>query len=331
MGFERLVDPFGRTIDYLRLSVTDRCNLRCVYCLPPQGIGWTRRDDLLSDEEMETLVSCAAGLGIGKFRITGGEPLVRPGLVSLVARLAGVRGLEDLSLSTNGMLLSPLAGALARAGLRRVNVSLDTLRPERFRRIARFGRLETVLGGVEAALAAGLSPVKINMVVMRGENDDEIADFVELARRLPVHVRFIELMPMGDAGFFRRERWLPLPEIRSRCGPLLPAGPEESPRGYGPASYWKAPGARGTVGFIAAMSCSFCSRCNRLRLTSSGRLMPCLAGEEGLDLKGPLRSGARREEIDGLIRRAVAMKPERHWMDPDGNRVRESFMCALGG
>lgn len=332
MAVERLLlDPFGRRIEYLRLSVTDRCNLRCVYCLPPEGNLWAARRDLLSDDEIVALVAGAASLGITKIRVTGGEPLVRPGLPALIGRLARIEGVSDLSLSTNGILLSRMADALTSAGLKRVNISLDTLQPERFRRITRLGELSSVLGGVEAALRAGLTPVKINVVVMRGENDDEIPHFVDLTRRSPLHVRFIELMPIGETGFFSTERWLPLPEIRSRCGPLEALGPEAAPRGFGPATYWRAPQAQGTVGFIGALSCNFCGRCNRLRLTAGGRLLPCLAGEEGVDLKSPLRGGAGLERIQELIRRAVAMKPERHHMDAAEGRVRETFMCALGG
>jgi cyclic pyranopterin phosphate synthase len=330
MGPERLVDPFGRRIDYLRLSVTDRCNLRCLYCMPPEGIPWAWRTQMLSDAEIQALVRVAAGLGISKVRLTGGEPLVRTGIVNLVRGLSQVPGVRDLSLSTNGMLLGRMAQALKACGLARVNVSLDTLRPERFRQVTRLGELGAVLRGIEQALRWGLEPVKINMVVMRGVNDDEIPDFVALTRSLPVHVRFIELMPIGETGFFSRQHWLPLPEIRVRCGPLEPLPGEDAPRGSGPAVYFRPPGALGTVGFIAALSCNFCARCNRLRLTSTGRLVPCLAGEEGVDLRGPLREGAGADRLEALFRQAVAGKPERHHMHAD-HRVRESFMCALGG
>lgn len=326
-----LIDPFGRGIDYLRLSVTDRCNLRCVYCLPVQGAAGSASEELLSDGEIARLVGVAASLGIDKIRVTGGEPLVRPGIVDLIGTLAVTPGLADISLSTNGALLAKMAEDLRRAGLTRVNVSLDTLRPERFPAIARRRGLEDVLRGIRTALDVGFSPVKINVVAMNGVNADEIFDFVSLTRRLPVHVRFIELMPIGDTGFFNSRRWLPLSEIQARCGPLEPLSPSARPVGFGPAAYFKSPGAMGSVGFISALSRNFCGRCNRLRLTSKGRLLSCLASEAGLDLRGPLRSGADDAEIAALLRRAVAMKPERHRMDPEGGKVRESFMCSLGG
>lgn len=330
----RLVDSFGRRIDYLRLSVTDRCNLRCLYCLPEGaagGLGASRTGETLEDEEILRLVSVAAELGISKVRVTGGEPLLRPRIAGLVKRLAVLPGIEEVSLSTNGLLLSRLAMELRAAGLRRINVSLDTLDPGRFREITRFGRLDDVLEGVQRALDAGFSPLKINVVVMRGINDGEIPDFAGLVRRMPLHVRFIELMPIGLTGFFSKERWLPLGEIKARCGEIEPLGPEDSPEGSGPAVYFRPRGALGTVGFIGALSCNFCGRCNRLRLTARGRLMPCLASDAGLDLKEPLRSGADDGDIAGLIRRVVAGKPERHSMEPDGSQVRESFMCSLGG
>ncbi|MBI4051992.1 MAG: GTP 3',8-cyclase MoaA [Elusimicrobia bacterium] len=346
-----LIDSFGRKIDYLRLSVTDRCNLRCVYCLPadgapflrgPQVLGALRRGpadgfvdsrsgDILTDEEIVRVVSVAVRLGINKIRITGGEPLVRPGIVSLVGRLAQIPGLEDISISTNGTLLSKLALDLYRAGLNRINVSVDTLKPERFRTIARFGDLGEVLEGIRAALEIGFSPVKINAVVMNGINSEEIPDFVSWTRRWPVHVRFIELMPIGETGFFSPEHWLPQPEIRARCGELEPLSREDSPRGFGPAVYFRSPGALGTVGFIGALSCNFCSRCNRLRLTSRGRLLPCLASEMGEDLTPALRSRGNEDGIEEIIRRVVDMKPERHQMDSGNGKVREAFMCALGG
>lgn len=328
---ERLIDCFGRSIDYLRVSVTDRCNLRCLYCLPSRGFVGHRSRDLLTDPEIVRVVSVAARLGIGKIRITGGEPLVRPGIVELARDLAAAPGVADLSLSTNGLLLSRMAENLRSAGVSRINVSLDTLRPDRFRSIARRGELRVVLDGIRAALAAGFAPVKTNTVVMKGINSDEIGDFVALTRRWPVHVRFIELMPIGETGFFNPERWLPMPEIKALCGSLSPLAPEASPPGFGPAVYFKAPGALGTVGFIGALSCNFCARCNRLRLTSNGRLLPCLAAESGADLAACLRSGADDGRIAEVFREVVAMKPERHLMEPAAAKVREAFMCALGG
>lgn len=326
-----LVDPYGRRIEYLRISVTDHCNLRCVYCLPEEGMTGSSSEERLSDAELVRLVRVAAGLGIDKIRLTGGEPLVRPGIVDLIAAVAGTPGLADLSLSTNGVLLAGLAPQLKRARLKRVNVSLDTLRPERFPAIARRGGLAGVLRGIDAALDAGLGPVKLNVVVMRGVNDDELPAFVALVRDRPLHVRFIELMPIGEMGFFSSARWVPLPEIQAACGPLEPLAGAARPVGAGPAIYFRPPGALGSIGFISAMSCGFCGLCNRMRLTAKGRLLPCLASETGLDLKACLRSGASDEELAGRLRQGAAMKPERHDMRPEAGKVRESFMCALGG
>lgn len=326
-----LIDPFGRKIDYLRLSVTDRCNLRCVYCLPAEGYAFAPSPDLLTEDEIIRAATAAVKAGMTKIRVTGGEPLARPGMVNLVARLAALPGLQDLSLSTNGVLLAGFAQELRRAGLGRINISLDTLRPERFARVTRLGRVEKVLGGLEAALAAGFSPVKINVVVMKGINDDEIPDFVAIAREKPLHVRFIELMPIGETGFFGPERWLPLADIRTRCGTLEPVALDDAPRGYGPARYYRSLSAKGTVGFISALSCNFCQRCNRLRLTSRGRLAPCLASDMGVDLRVLLRSGVDDGRIEEAFLEAVSIKPEKHRMESKETRVRESFMCGLGG
>jgi len=326
-------DGFGRTIDYLRLSVTDRCNLRCVYCLPERAPRFAPAAGLLSDDEIVELAGAFARLGVSKIRLTGGEPLVRPGLPALVARLARIPGIDDLSLSTNGVLLAGLAVDLKAAGLSRVNVSLDTLDPERFARIARFGSLRDVLSGIEAALDDGLAPVKLNVVVARGMNDDEIGAFAALTDKKPLHVRFIELMPMGDTGFFSQARRIPLAEMTAAAGPLEPAAPEDRPAGHGPARYYRRPGAAGTVGFISALSCGFCDACNRMRLSSTGTLIPCLDGEEGVDLRGPLRAGADARTLEALILDAVRLKPEAHGMVERSSTAEAGprFMCQIGG
>lgn len=328
-----LSDGFGRTIDYLRLSVTDRCNLRCVYCLPESFARFVPAPELLTDDEIASLVAGFAESGIGKIRVTGGEPLVRPGLVGLVARLAGLAGVSELSLSTNGVLLSKRARTLARAGLRRVNISLDSLDAGKFERITRFGRLAQVLAGIDASLEAGLAPVKINVVIARGLNDDEIGAFAAWTERVPVHVRFIELMPMGETGFFSRARWLPISEIAAKAAPLEPVSAAERPAGHGPARYFRRPGAMGTVGFISALSCGFCDSCNRMRLTSSGVLLPCLDAAEGVDLRTPLRRGAGREELRRLIAECARAKPERHAMLERlaGTGAGARHMCQVGG
>ncbi|MBI4423600.1 MAG: GTP 3',8-cyclase MoaA [Elusimicrobia bacterium] len=329
-----MTDSFGRRIDYLRLSVTDRCNLRCVYCLPEAHVRFTPAAEALTDDELVALIGCFVGLGVSKLRVTGGEPLLRPGLVELVGRLAALPGLADLSLSTNGVRLAELAAPLARAGLRRVNVSLDSLDPDRFARIARHGRLADVLEGLEAARAAGLSPIKLNVVVARGMNDGELGRFAELTVEAPLHVRFIELMPMGETGFYAPERRVDLTAIMEAAGPLEPVPSSERPVGSGPARCYRRPGAKGTIGLIGALSCGFCSSCNRVRVTARGRLVPCLDGEEGADLRGALAEGGP-EAVREAIRRTVAAKPEAHSMavraGASASAPNPRLMCQVGG
>ena len=328
-----LNDGFGRRIDYLRLSVTDRCNLRCVYCLPESAPRFAPREETLTDDDIAALVGAFARAGVSKIRITGGEPLVRPGLTALVGRLAAIPGIDDLSMSTNGVLLADHARKLKAAGLSRVNVSLDTLDPERFAGIARFGGLKNVLAGIEAALDAGLTPVKLNVVAARGMNDDELGAFAALTEMKPLHVRFIELMPMGETGFFSPERRIPLDEMMAKAAPLTPVSLEERPMGHGPARYYRRPGSAGTIGFISALSCGFCAACNRMRLSSTGTLIPCLDGDDGVDLRTPLRNGAGQDALLALIRDAVRAKPESHRMEARAKdaAVNPRQMCSIGG
>jgi len=324
------LDAYNRPISYLRISVTDRCNLRCVYCMPPEGVPKRAHDEILRYEEIETVVRAAAELGITKVRLTGGEPLVRPGIVELVRMLARVDGIDDLAMTTNAILLSDYANELAQAGLTRVNISLDTLRPERFERITRCGRLEDALAGIEAAHAAGLEPVKINTVVIRGMNDDEVVDF---ARKTVEgwHVRFIELMPVGNGVTIVddwRERVVTAREIREQIETALGSlEPAKLNAGGGPARYYRLPGASGTLGFITPISEHFCTQCNRLRLTADGRLRPCLLAESELDLRTALRAGAGVEQIKALIVQAIESKPMRHHLDecrvPEGRTMSE--------
>lgn len=328
-----LVDSFGRAISYLRVSVTDRCNLRCVYCLPASYRPPLLSNDVLTDDELVRLAALLVGMGVSKIRITGGEPLLRPGMLELARRLAGVKGLADLSLSTNGLLLGGMAQGLAQAGLKRVNISLDSLNPDKFRRITRHGNLEAVLAGVDAALAAGLSPVKLNVVVARGLNEEEIGDFVKWTEDRPLHVRLIELMPMGETGFFSEERRVSLAEMMERASPLQELPRDAWPLGHGPARYYRRPGAAGTVGLIGALSCGFCSSCNRLRLTSRGLLAPCLDASGGTDLRTPLRSGADAGRIKRLVLETVQRKPERHAMLERASNFSPNprLMCQIGG
>lgn len=328
-----LIDPCLRKIDYLRLSVTDRCNFRCVYCLPAHCSKFALASELLTNDEILRLASCFAELGVSKIRITGGEPLLRPGIVNLVARLSHIPGVEDLSLSTNGALLKEFADPLAEAGLSRVNISVDTLDPVRFHTITRHGDLNAVFEGVHAALQSGLHPVKINVVIAKGMNDDEIQSFARLTESLPVHVRFIELMPMGDAGFFSTDKFVPMSEMLRKAEPLTPLPNPEWPKGYGPARYFKRPGGLSSVGFISAMSCNFCRLCNRIRLTSRGILYPCLDSVDGVDLRGPLEKDAGTEEIKALISSSIARKPQQHHMLERSHLTTGSLraMCEVGG
>jgi len=305
-----MVDGFGRPVEYLRVSVTDRCNLRCVYCLPLEGVPWLPREEILSYEEIHAIVRILAGMGLRRVRITGGEPLVRKDLPELVRFLSGVPGIEDLSLSTNAVLLPRFGEALRDAGLMRVNVSLDSLRPDRLDRLARRAdTLPKVLEGLEVAEALGLHPIKVNVVMVRGMNDDEIEDFAELTRRRPWHVRFIELMPTGSNLTLSAESFVSAGEVLERLRTLGSLEPARGPGGNGPAAYYRFPGAPGTVGVITPMSHTFCASCNRLRLTADGHLRPCLFGTLQVNLRDPLRAG---EALEPLVREALRTKPERH-------------------
>jgi cyclic pyranopterin phosphate synthase len=329
-------DRFDRNIDYLRVSLTDRCNLRCVYCMPPQGVPWKSRETILSLEQIAQVVEAAAGLGFRKIRLTGGEPLVRKGIVSLVTHIAAVPGIQEVSLTTNATLLSHFAGELAGAGLARVNISLDTLQPERFRRITRLGDIDSVWQGIRAAEGAGLMPLKINVVVVRGLNDNELVDFARLTQHHPWHVRFIELMPVGqelDWGWGMpapEGRFLSVSEMQERLAPLGRLAPVGGPGGNGPARYFQLPNARGSIGFITPLSEHFCAACNRLRLTADGRLQPCLFSEQGVTVKPALDGGAKVHELRALIRRAIGIKPLERPL-PAAVPVAAEAMSILGG
>lgn len=307
------LDAFNRPINYLRISVTDRCNLRCFYCMPVDGVPYRPHEEILRYEEIERVVRAAVGLGITRVRLTGGEPLIRTGFVDLVAMLARIPGMEDLALTTNGTLLPRYAEALRRAGLQRVNVSLDSLREERYARITRGGRLSDTLKGIERADSVGLRPLKINAVVLRGFNDDETVDLARLTLEHDWQVRYIEMMPLDCNLEQFATAHMPNQEVReaiiASLGELEPAGPV---RGSGPASYYRLSGALGTIGFISPVSDHFCSECNRLRLTADGRLRPCLLADTEIDLKSALRRGAGMGEIQELLKEAILAKPRGH-------------------
>ncbi len=306
-----LRDQFGRSIEYLRISVTDRCNFRCVYCMPLEGLDWLPKGDILSYEEIESVVRQLAPLGLRRLRITGGEPTIRPQLEKLIAMLHAVPGVEDIALSTNGVRLPQMAESLAAAGLSRVNVSADSLRPERIRQIARRDLKFEPLATIRAALDAGLKPIKLNVVVMRGINDDEIGDFARLTLDHEVHVRFIELMPVGEMAGLTWEHVVPSAEVLDRAAAAIgslsdSAGPA---MGNGPAKYYQAAGAPGTIGVITPMTHTYCGTCNRVRLTADGRLRTCLYGDHEVNLREPLRAG---EPLEPLFVRALADKPKEH-------------------
>lgn len=305
-----VTDPFGRRIEYLRVSLTDRCNLRCVYCMPEEGVPYEDLDNVLSFDEIERIVRALATAGLRKVRLTGGEPLVRKNVPELVARLNGVPGIREVTITTNGILLPREADALRAAGLRRVNISMDTLRPERFVEIARRPEYARSWEGVEAALRAGFAPIKLNCVVMRGVNDDEIVDFARLTQTRPVSVRFLEYMPIGmvtppqwKARYVSNEEVIDalraaFPDLRA-----LSDDPESTSRNF------EIPGALGTVGVINPISHRFCGGCNRLRLTANGRLVPCLSDNYEYDLMTPIRAGCADDDILRHTRAAVAHKP----------------------
>lgn len=324
-------DSFGRTIEYLRLSVTDRCNLRCRYCMPEEGIASLSHPDILSYEELLRVAAAARRLGVRKIRVTGGEPLVRKGIVDFIRRLASLPDPPEITLTTNGLLLAPLAAELKSAGLSRVNVSLDTLRPERFGAITRRGGLDQVLAGLEAAEAAGLVPLKVNMVPIGGVNADEIVDFARLSRERGWEVRFIEFMPVSDGLGYPPESRFPADAILAELARLgeLEDIPRRGPAG--PARLYRYRDGKGRLGVIPAVSHHFCGECNRLRVTADGRIRPCLFSREELDLRTPLRAGAGDGEIETILLAAVGVKPERHDIGEESFRPGKRPMHGIGG
>lgn len=322
-----LLDRFGRLHSYVRISVTDRCNYRCVYCLPAEGMSWMPREELLTYEEIARVVGAFARMGVRRVRLTGGEPTIRKDIADLIGAIASIDGIEDLSMTTNGHNLATVAGLLAERGLRRVNVSLDSLDAARFSRLTRGGRLDAVLAGIEAARAAGLTPIKLNMVVMRGENDDEV---VSMAEHFAPHaadtiLRYIEYMPFEG-------RWhenMPASEMRARLAERWSLSPMSERLGGGPATHWRCGPL--TVGFIAPLTEHFCASCNRLRLLADGHLRTCLAHEDTPSLRDLLRGGASDEVIAATIRAIVHGKPPGHVAETSGGTAFEGVMTGIGG
>jgi GTP 3',8-cyclase len=307
---EALRDGFGRRIEYLRISVTDRCNFRCLYCMPLAGLDWLPKSDILSYEEIAEVVRQLAPLGLRRLRLTGGEPTLRPQLEKLIAMLRAIPEIEDIALSTNGLRLPQLAEQLKSSGLDRVNMSADSLRPDRIRAIARRTVDFDPIAAATAAEAAGLSPVKLNVVVMRGINDDEIADFARLTFEHAWDIRFIELMPVGEMRDATWEHVVPIDEVLGRLQLIAPLNAAEPPvRGNGPARYFRFDGAAGRIGLITPMSHTYCESCNRVRLTADGRLRTCLFGNHEIDLRTPLRDDI---PLEPFFRDALAHKPKEH-------------------
>lgn len=329
----KLIDPFGRAITYLRISLTDRCNLRCVYCMPREGLQWQPLAEQLSVEEMVRVVKAASMGGVKRVRLTGGEPLVHPHIVEIVRRIASLPNIEEVSLTTNAMLLERLAQPLADAGLKRVNISLDSLDADKFRRITRGGNIDHVWKGIAAAERARLAPLKLNTVIVSGVNADELSAFARLTIENDWHARFIEVMPIGNAqdwgdGFpAPSERYVSVQEMKAQLAEFN-LQPETSPIGNGPARTYRIPGALGTLGFISPLGEHFCQNCNRLRLTSDGKLRSCLVIPAEVSLRDALRSG---QPLEPFFAQAIAQKPEHHDMLAAIPASSQRGMSQIGG
>ena len=329
MSDPALIDPFQRQIEYLRISVTDRCDLRCTYCLPPGYKDFQEPTEWLTFDEITRVVDAFCALGAKRFRLTGGEPLTRRNIPELVSMLSAVDGLEDLSLSSNAVKLARYAEPLKAAGLNRVNISLDSLNPERFATITGGGKLQKVLDGLAAAKAVGLEPVKINMVVQAGVNDDEISDMVEFCAERDYTLRLIETMPMGSTGLSATSTYRSLDSVMAELSEKLELIPDIMPGG-GPARYYRVAGSESRIGLITPISRHFCETCNRVRLGADGVLYMCLGQEHSFELRPLLRDGASRQELMDAIRHAITLKPERHEFKEKPDQIIR-FMSQTGG
>lgn len=324
-------DSYGREINYLRVSITDRCNLRCRYCMPEEGIQKIEHYSILSLEELYRLIRVATGLGIKKVRLTGGEPLIRKNIVQLISNIAGLSEIDDLALTTNGMLFPSMAESLKSSGLKRVNFSMDTMVGEKFKYITRGGELENVSKGIFKALELGMEPVKINTVVIKGFNDSEILDFVALAYKYPLHIRFIEFMPIGDLLFWKQEKLMSVDEIKDKIEREYVLYQGSKIEGNGPAKYYHIEGGMGTIGFISPMSNHFCGSCNRIRMTADGSLRGCLYEKAEVNLKSALLNGASDEELKNLFIKTIINKAPRHNMNSGWGSQNERKMYQIGG
>ena len=326
-----LIDPFQREIRYLRISVTDRCDFRCVYCMA-EDMKFLPRSEVLSLEEIERLARVFVGLGVRKIRLTGGEPLVRRGLTDLVRQIAQIPGLDTLAMTSNGARLATQAEALRQAGLQQINISLDSLDPDRFHAMTRTGELADVLAGIDAAIAAGFLRIRLNAVILQGRNDQDVLALVEFARAKGIDLAFIEEMPLGViSDHDRAETMLTSAALRAMIAPHHAMLPEGADHRSGPATYYRIEGSQTRLGFISPHSHNFCGDCNRVRLTAEGRLLLCLGHEHSLDLRAPMRAGANDGELADMIRQALLRKPERHEFDLAGEPQIVRFMNMTGG
>ncbi len=323
-------DGQGRTIEYLRVSVTDRCNLKCTYCMPPGGADVSENCDMMRLRDLHRLIEVFADLGVRKVRLTGGEPLLRRGFINFVHGVNEIEGIEQIALTTNGILLKKMAGDLIRAGVDRVNISLDTLQPERFKKITGYDSLDSVMEGIEAAIENGFKSVKVNQVVMAGVNDDEIEDFARLSMTMPIQIRFIEFMP-ATPEVWNNKQMLSMTEVENRIKKMGDLIPCEKAQWGGPAKIYRLEGALGEVGFISAVSNHFCDDCNRLRITSTGALLTCLFGESALDLKALLQDGSSTDHIKNVIMEALKNKNAVREMVIDPNDKKLFTMSCVGG
>jgi GTP 3',8-cyclase len=329
-GSRRLIDSFARNIAYLRLSLTDHCNLRCLYCMPKDGQEKLASHDLLTFEELLRLTSLATELGIRKVRLTGGEPLLRRDIISFIRGLTAIRDLRDVRLTTNGVLLPEMAQELYQAGVGKINISLDTMRPERYRRITGVDCFSRVWAGIRLAREAGMA-IKINVVALKGTNDDELLDFGRLTFSLPYQVRFIEYMPFGANTAWRREHYLSAREIMAQLSRLAPLIPVRSDHLDGPARIYRYEGARGSLGLISPISSHFCERCNRLRLTSEGKLRSCLFSDQEIDIRKILRAGGSDGALQEALLQATLSKPEGHPLSEQNSLNCHGSMSRIGG
>ena len=327
-----LIDRYQRPIDYLRVSITDRCDLRCIYCTPLGGSPKLDHDDILSYEEFLHLIQVAVDMGITKVRLTGGEPLVRKGVTDFCSRLAALPGLQSLSLTTNGVMLEELAQDVYNAGIRRINISLDTLQPQKFLRITRRDEFQRVWRGIESAENVGFSPIKINVVVMRGINDDEVLDLAKLTLDRSYHIRFIEFMGFNNDSEWVNQHYVSADHILNSLQTLAPLEQITAQHTNGPARHFRWPDAKGVVGIISPISHHFCPSCNRIRLTADGKLRNCLFSDQEVDIKSPLRQGATDAELSQILRDSIDNKPEKHCMQSDVFRKCQNRpMVAIGG